>query len=134
MKISFVVPGMARGQGRPKFTRFGKHGKAYKDQKDVTRENWILARYLDAVGDLEPAGGAVVLRVTARYSVPRSWSKKRQSDPGPMIKRPDGDNVLKSVCDALNKVGWRDDSQIISMAVIKEYAERDELVVEIERI
>lgn len=128
------MPGQARGQGRAKFTRFGKHGKAYKDKKDVVRENWILARYLEAVGDLEPAAGAVVMRVTARYSVSPSWPKKRQADAGPMTKKPDGDNVLKSVCDALNKVGWRDDSQIVSMAIDKEYGDRDEMIICIERI
>lgn len=134
MKISFTVPGMARGQGRPKFTRFGKHGRAYKEKKDITRENWILQRYLDAVGDIDPADGAVRLHVIARYSVPRSWSKKLQAEPGPMTKKPDGDNVLKSVCDALNKVGWKDDAQIVSMHIDKEYAERDEILVEIERL
>lgn len=134
MKITFTVPGLARGQGRPKFTRFGKHSKAYKDKKDITRENWILQRYLAAAGNIEPAGGAVILRVTARYSIPRSWPKKKQVNPGPMVKKPDGDNVLKSVCDSLNKVGWNDDSQIISMGIDKEYGDRDELVIEIERL
>lgn len=133
MKITFTVPGQARGQGRARFTRFGKFSKAYKDKKDVTRENWIATRYLAAVGDLEPADGAVVLSVTARYSVPRSWPKKRQADPGPMVKRPDGDNVLKSVLDALNKIGWRDDCQVVTMLAHKEYGPVDELVVEIER-
>lgn len=36
------------------------------------------------------------------------------------IKRPDLDNVLKAVSDALNKIAYKDDSQIVG-AVLRKY-------------
>lgn len=39
-------------------------------------------------------------------------------------KRPDVDNLTKSVLDALNGVAWADDSQIVQLSVVKQYAEK----------
>ena len=47
-------------------------------------------------------------------------------------KRPDGDNVLKLVADALNGVAYEDDSQIVYMTIKKEYASRGFLRIRIE--
>ena len=41
-------------------------------------------------------------------------------------KKPDGDNVEKAVADALNKVAYLDDSQIIEAKWQKIYAADDE--------
>lgn len=39
-------------------------------------------------------------------------------------KRPDVDNLTKSILDALNGVAWADDSQIVQLCVVKQYAEK----------
>ena len=39
-------------------------------------------------------------------------------------KKPDIDNIAKIICDGLNGVAYKDDSQIIYLAVIKRYAEK----------
>ena len=37
--------------------------------------------------------------------------------------RPDGDNVLKAVCDGINGVVWADDVQAVDQRVTKVYGE-----------
>ena len=38
-------------------------------------------------------------------------------------KKPDIDNIAKIICDGLNGVAYKDDAQIIYLAVMKRYAE-----------
>jgi Holliday junction resolvase RusA-like endonuclease len=37
------------------------------------------------------------------------------------VKKPDADNIAKIICDALNGIAYRDDTQIISLKVLKIY-------------
>ena len=45
--------------------------------------------------------------------------------------KPDIDNVVKVVCDALNKVAYNDDTQVVKIVAEKYYGETPGLVVEI---
>jgi len=52
-------------------------------------------------------------------------------------KKPDCDNLLKAVKDALNNLAWRDDSQVCQVYVEKRYAAADEMphaVVEVREV
>ena len=40
---------------------------------------------------------------------------------GTPAKKPDADNILKAVCDALNGFAWKDDAQVIEAHVRKVY-------------
>lgn len=68
------------------------------------------------------------LRITLKiyFSPPKSWSKKKvlQAVRGNIrhAVKPDWDNVSKGVCDALNGVAWKDDSQICRAEVEKHYS------------
>jgi Holliday junction resolvase RusA-like endonuclease len=61
-----------------------------------------------------------------RLPIPQSHSKKRReaclSGVEKPIKKPDIDNLAKSVLDGMNGIVWRDDSQIVSLHVTKVYA------------
>ncbi len=48
------------------------------------------------------------------------------------ITKPDTDNISKAVCDSLNKLAFRDDSQITTLIVKKYYATIPRVEVEIE--
>jgi Holliday junction resolvase RusA-like endonuclease len=48
--------------------------------------------------------------------MPREWKPSK----------PDGDNVAKLVLDAMNKLVWRDDSQVVLLEVLKMIAAGDE--------
>ena len=49
----------------------------------------------------------------------------------PYLKKPDSDNIAKAICDSLNGVAWKDDSQISDLIVHKYYDEEDMIIVEI---
>lgn len=69
----------------------------------------------------------VHLIVMAFFCPPKSWSQKKRKAAlqGVVhhIVKPDLDNVLKAVGDALNGVVYEDDSQIIDCHIRKAYAE-----------
>lgn len=72
-----------------------------------------------------PTDNPVALLVHVFREVPKSWSARDQEAAlaGRILptSRPDGDNYLKVVQDALNKVVWTDDSLVIDARVIKRY-------------
>jgi Holliday junction resolvase RusA-like endonuclease len=67
-----------------------------------------------------PLDGAIAITVQAVFARVKSqvWKKK----PMPRVwhtKTPDADNIMKSVCDALKGIAWRDDSQVCVMWIEK---------------
>ena len=125
--LTFTVPGAAIGKARPRFTRAGGFPRAFTPPETVRRENLIALFYRQAAPDLPPFDGPVTLAIEARYIMPQSWSQKKRNDMRGKgaTKRPDFDNLAKIVGDALNKIAWVDDSQIVKARVAKAWADMD---------
>ena len=49
-------------------------------------------------------------------------------------KKPDVDNIIKVVLDALNKVAYQDDTQVVEVIAIKRWSNESRLKVIIEEI
>lgn len=130
--IAFTVPLPARGQGRPRLNT--RTGTVYKDAEDARYERRIASLYLEAARMISLFDGPVFLTVKAYYVKPRSWSRKRAAAELYKLSKPDLSNIVKAVEDALNKKAYADDAQIVQHSAWKGWGERDELVVEIERI
>lgn len=127
MKILFAVPGQPNGKGRPKFARQGTFTRAYTPEKTVSYENLVKIAYGKASGYRFPDRAMIYIQIRAYYTIPKSVSlKKRQAmldgTIRPIIK-PDYDNIGKIVCDALNGIAYRDDSQIVDGIVRKFYSD-----------
>ncbi len=99
------------GKARPRFT---KSGRTYTPAKTVSKEAEI--RYLLSLEDAPMFDGAVALDVTAVFIKPKS-AKKRVFH----TSKPDGSNILKLLEDAGNGILWKDDSQIVSSKITKQY-------------
>lgn len=119
----FFVPGKPFGKQRPRVTRTGH---AYTPDQTVMYENLVKTTFLQQYPDCVPGGGPVFIEIGAAFPVPQSWPKKKQAQaldrkiyPG----KPDVDNIMKIIQDALNNVAYKDDSQIYSAYVLKFYAE-----------
>lgn len=74
--------------------------------------------------------GPVRVDLTVHIPIPKSWSKKKQKEyynfhPG----RPDLDNYIKIVLDAMNDVIWKDDSQVQIVHAEKYYNKLPKIVV-----
>lgn len=130
----FEVPGAPVGKGRPRFTR---SGRVYTDEKTRTYERliqWALVcnSKVDKV-DLSDKGGYWTLRIEAYYPIPKRTSKKKRAamlagEVKPKVK-PDIDNVVKVVLDALNGYLYADDAQVISVAAEKAYSEKPHVTI-----
>lgn len=127
--IAFTVPGAPRGKARARVVQ----GHAFTPRETLLAENEIKWYFQQAViGVFKPWPGPVRLSVLAWYEIPKSWSKKRRAAVKFKTSKPDVDNIVKLVKDALNKTAWDDDSQVVSIAGCKGYADVAKLVVAIE--
>jgi Holliday junction resolvase RusA-like endonuclease len=82
--------------------------------------------------------GPLQLVVNVYRSIPKSFSKKKtaQAEAGVIrpTSKPDVDNYVKAIKDALNKVIWKDDSQIVSVTVDKFYSQRPRIEVKVQAL
>ena len=124
-QIMFTIPGEPRGKGRPRFARQGNFVKTYTDAKTASYEDQIRFYALKAMGSTEPIKQPVGVYIHIRVGVPKSYSKKRTEDCLSGLerptKKPDWDNVSKSVCDGMNGIVFDDDTQVVDAHVTKVY-------------
>ncbi len=133
MKIAFTVEGEPRGKERP---RFGSR-QVYTPDKTTTYENQIKIAYYEQCGNVKfPEDSQLELFVKAYYKIPKSASKKRKaamlSEQIRPTKKPDGDNILKVVADALNGVCYKDDKNLVSMSIEKFYSDMPRIEVTVQ--
>jgi len=123
--VAFQVPGEPQGKGRARVGRIAGHARMFTPAKTVAYEGLIAHAAATAMGGHPPISGACMVDVCASISVPASWSKRKREDAlaGKIrpTKKPDGDNILKAVCDGMNGVVFRDDSQAVHCIVRKAY-------------
>ena len=112
-------------KGRPRFSKVGGFMRSYTPKKTSDYEIEVRTQ-AQAVMTREPLETPLAVYLYFRLPIPRSHSKKRQeaclNGSERPIKKPDIDNLAKSVLDGLNGVVWHDDSQIVSLHLTKVYA------------
>ena len=138
--IRFTVLGEPKGKARPRFSRYGVYTAAdtANYERLVASECYAAMSAEDHIHAQDPEK-RYKLTVTAFFGIPKSFTKAKtiMAKNGQILpnKKPDGDNILKIICDALNDVAWVDDKQVVDMRVIKKYsADGGRVDVEIEAI
>lgn len=133
MKITFTVPGSCVGKQRPKFSSRGRFVRAYTPAKTVNYENLVKMSYFTNNQFRSKLEGPIKAEVLAIYPIPESTSKKKYTQ---MIngeisytKKPDVDNIAKSIFDALNDIAYKDDSQINEINIRKIYGENSRTII-----
>lgn len=125
-----TIPGEPVAKGRP---RVGRHG-TYTPEKTKNYETLVKELFFIEHKQLM-LEGHLQLEIKAYFGIPKSSTKKvREKMIGGSLrptKRPDIDNVVKSIADALNGVAYADDSQIVTLVASKHYSDqpRVELVI-----
>jgi Holliday junction resolvase RusA-like endonuclease len=122
MFVTFSVP-FVHGKARPRFARMGRGVRAYTNRATAEAEDRMRIAYegacLRKFGRVMTAPGhvPVTVSVSTRRALPKSRPKRiiREID----AFKPDIDNVLKSVLDALNGVAWVDDAQVVNVHAFK---------------
>ena len=102
-------------KGRPRF--YGGH--AVTPEKTRKYEKLIRDSWTYGIVDSEH----IYVDMLFKMPIPQSYSKKKQSAlvDAPHAKKPDLDNLVKAVLDALNGVAFEDDSRICSISAVKLY-------------
>ncbi len=137
--VTFQVPGKPQGKARARtvYNKHLKHSISYTPERDLLYENLIKTLYMQAAEGVRfEKGTPVTLRIVARFEPPKSASKKRQqqmlSGELPPLKKPDIDNIVKVVADALNGAAYHDDTQIIFTVAKKVYSAVEGLDIAVE--
>ena len=128
-KLKFEVPGSPIGQGRPKFSTINGHAKAYDPEKSRNYKAYVKLLATQAMKEqgFTMIDGPCCLDIMAFFEVPKSKSKKFKERAllglERPTKKPDIDNIVKALQDALNGLAYKDDSSIVFLSVAKCYSE-----------
>ena len=127
MMITYVVYGEPVGKQRPRFVRRGNYVSTYTPEKTKTYEDEIRYMARCAMGASEPLETPVTVAIYIRVEIPKSFSKQKRKDALANIikpmKTPDIDNCAKCHLDAMNKIVYLDDKQVVNLHVTKVYSE-----------
>ena len=122
MELKFEVIGKFKAKQRP---RFCKSGFVFTPKDTVMYENYVKNMAIQAMENQEICEAPLEAFITFYCEIPKSYSKKRIEAINNGLeyptKKPDLDNLAKTILDALNKVCYRDDSQVVFLAVKKRY-------------
>lgn len=130
MKI--IIQGKVQAKQRVRLGRYSR----YTPEQTRNYENWVKLSFINQYPNFKPLENELVVSIKAYFEIPKSVSKKKREQ---MLKgsirptiKPDLDNIAKSILDALNKLAYVDDKQIVFLEVEKFYDEspRVELMVE----
>lgn len=108
--FSFKI--QAQPKGRPRFCR----GFTVTDSKTRAYEK-ALSMLARAQYRGEPIEGALEVKIKIYLQKP-----KRTKNESPCV-RPDLDNYIKAILDALNGIAFKDDGQIVDLSATKRYGE-----------
>ena len=138
--INLNIAGEPVAQGRPRFSTAGGFARAYDPAKSRDYKDYIKLAAAQKMQNIPPLEGALALSVRAYRQIPKSMSKKKAvlAEAGIIlpITKPDLDNYVKAVKDALKGVCWRDDSQVVKYIEPygKYYSSRPRIEVDIYQI
>lgn len=130
--ITLTIPGKPLGKQRPRMTNWGIH----TPKKTVNYETFV--KELFVINECKKLVGYLSVSINAYYYIPKSTSKKDKELMKKNIlrpdKKPDLDNIMKIVCDALNGFAYDDDKQIIDACISKYYSDKPRVEITIKEI
>lgn len=124
--INFTVAGTPVGKARPRVTR---SGRVYTPESTAQAEEAIRQAAQQAMQGWttngKPMEGPLAVTIYFVMPIPASWSKKLRDDAISGFiahtSRPDLDNLIKTVLDAMNGVVYSDDKQVTTIGALKKY-------------
>jgi Holliday junction resolvase RusA-like endonuclease len=132
MQASFNIMGQPMGKQRPRVTKWGTHTPI----ETVNYETLVQMIYQQKIHKI--LEGPLKIYIDAYYQIAKSTSKKKRSlmlqDKIRPTKKPDLDNIAKIICDSLNTIAYKDDSQIVEMEIRKFYSDVPRVVVTLKEL
>ena len=134
MIYEFEVPGKIIGKGRPRLNSYT--GVVYTPTRTKDYESLVEQYFLLKYPRFKALEGRIKVNIIAYFSIPKTTKK---ADINEMLennisptKKPDIDNIVKSILDSMNKFAFKDDNQITKLEVEKKYSIEDKVYVKIE--
>lgn len=119
--IVFTVPGRLGGKGRPRFAVVQGRARAFTPKKTASDEAIVRQFASEAMEGRAILDGALALNIAIYLNPPASWSKKKREAADWVTGKPDPDNSVKLIADAMNSIVYRDDSQIATISFKRHY-------------
>ena len=134
MIYEFEMPGEIVGKARPRMNT--RTGRAYTPSKTKNYEYFLRQWFIRKYPNFKQLESRVKVTIVACFDIPKSSSKKKEDE---MLigkisptKKPDIDNIVKIILDAMNKFAFKDDTQVTKMEVEKKYNQTPKIYVKIE--
>lgn len=134
MIYEFEVPGKIIGKGRPRLNSYT--GNVYTPARTKDYETLIEQYFLLKYPKFKMLEGRIKISMIAYFSIPKATKKSMlenmlENKISP-TKKPDIDNIIKIVLDAMNRFAFKDDIQITKLEVEKIYALEERIQIKIE--
>lgn len=126
MTITFHVPGEAVGK-HIDYRIVGRFPNQFiKPYKSTPTKQWmkLISDLARRVAPPQPWEGPIEVRIDVTRRLLRTSKKRQQAMLSGSIlptTKPDNDNYAKAVCDAMSKIVYHDDAQIVRLVVEKKY-------------
>ena len=133
MLLEFTVLGEPKGKARHRTT---KSGFTYTPKEQIQYENLVKISFQEAYPNWVPTDKEIVhVDISAYFLTPKAFSKSKreliQMDLLHPMKKPDVDNIAKSILDSLNNIVYLDDKQVTCCVVSKYYDDKPRVDVSI---
>lgn len=134
MTYEFEVIGNIVGKERPRVNTYTN--MVYTPTRTKDYERLIQQYFLIKYPHHEILTNRIAVEITAYMKIPKNTSKQKEKEMLDGIvsptKKPDIDNIAKSILDALNKFVFKDDNQVSKISVEKRYGKEEKVYVKIE--
>jgi Holliday junction resolvase RusA-like endonuclease len=127
--VDIVIPGVPIAKPRAKGfynKNTGRMHHYYKNDKTLSSFEQLIKIKAEELF-IKPLAGPICLSVQFLMPRPKVMIWKTKEMPRvPCAKRPDADNLIKTIEDSLNNIAYFDDAQIAELHVWKNYHSGDE--------
>lgn len=133
--LSFSAALKPVGKARPRFD--SRHGVTYTPTATRNYEGQLALMARKALGKRPKLKGELTVTMGFNYAAPKSWTKKQMAELAaagalPKTTKPDVDNLVKAVLDALNGVVYEDDAAVVRVYATKWWSVVDSVEISVE--
>lgn len=128
--INITVLGKPHGWQRTD----SKGSQRYTAPKTRSYEKTVADEAALVMKPRQPMDGPVMLNVLAIFPIPVSWSKRKKAAANYVTTKPDADNILKAIADALNGIVYTDDKQVVDTFVRKRYGDQPRVEITVQEM
>ena len=134
MKYEFEVPGEIVGKERPRVNMYT--GRVYTPNKTKDYEFLVQQYFKIKYPNYKMLEGRISIDIIAYLKIPKSTNKaktqKMLENKISPTKKPDADNIAKSILDAMNGFVFKDDNQVSKISIEKRFALEEKAVITVE--